>query len=177
MSPAEVRSVVARTMTNIESHDSVWREFETIHLQYELKISASCFAQLKRHRMSTILAQDYDTALGVAVPQSVRASRSVGMFRAAIRRAETVYSKIRRRTGAGEASYILTNGHRRRVLIDINLRELYHFSRLRSDVHAQWEIREISDAMCLLARRKLPAGAMLLAGKDTFQKVKMKSGL
>jgi len=51
------------------------------------------------------------------------------------------------------APYILTNSHRKRVLIRVNARELYHISRLREDTHAQWDIQNISKIMTIKAKR------------------------
>jgi flavin-dependent thymidylate synthase len=161
--------LISSTMRNLKAHDSVWREFESIRLQFEVKVSASCFAQLKRHRMATIIVQDYTPSLGISVPDSVGKARKIGLLRAAASRATSVYRKIEQNADiAGE--YALINAHRRRVLFDINLRELYHFSRLRSDIHAQWEIRRLSENMCALASNKMPLGSMLLCGKDSFDR-------
>jgi thymidylate synthase ThyX len=33
---------------------------------------------------------------------------------------------------------------------------------------AQWEIRELSEEMCRVAAREMPAAAALLGGKDAF---------
>lgn len=171
LTPAGRMKIVSETMRRISQHDSVWREFETIHLLFELVVSSSCFAQLKRHRMATLIAQPYDTRLGISVPDSVKSARAVGIFRSAAASAERLYRSIRRRVPAA-AGYALTNAHRRRVLLGLNLRELYHFSRLRSDRYAQWEIRRLSDEMCRLASEQLPAGAVLLGGKDEFEQRK-----
>jgi thymidylate synthase ThyX len=161
------RALIESTMRAMKPHDSVWREFENIRLQYEVTVSASCFAQLKRHRMATIIAQDYMPALGISVPDSVRAAGKTGLLRSAAARAAALHRKLASR--ARHASgYVLLNAHRRRVLFDINLRELYHFSRLRSDIHAQWEIRRLSGLMCALAGEKIPSGALFLCGKDSF---------
>jgi thymidylate synthase ThyX len=134
---------------------------------FELNISSSCFAQLKRHRMATIIVQPYSTTLGISIPESVIKAKAVGLMRKAAGDSEKLYRKLKSRAGDA-AEYALTNAHKRRVLIGINLRELYHFSRLRSDVHAQWEIRHISDMMSELAEEEMPAGTTLLGGKDSF---------
>jgi flavin-dependent thymidylate synthase len=160
-------AMIASTMREIKPYDSVWREFENIHLLYEVTVSSSCFAQLKRHRMATIIKQDYLPSLGISVPDSVRKAGCVGLLRDAASSAERVQRKINRRAPEAHC-YALLNAHRRRALFDINLRELYNFSRLRSDMHAQWEIRRLSDLMCGLAREAVPSGSILLCGKDTF---------
>jgi flavin-dependent thymidylate synthase len=159
--------IIASTMRRMKAHDSAWREFESIRLVYEVTVSSSCFAQLKRHRMATIISQDYLPGLGISVPDSVRAAGCTGLLREAARRSAAVSRKTGARIEAAR-EYALLNAHRRRVLFDINLRELYHFSRLRSDIHAQWEIRRLSQIMCALAGEKVPTGTMMLCGKDSF---------
>jgi flavin-dependent thymidylate synthase len=159
--------LIEKTFRHLQSHDSVWREFEQIHFLFEVVVSASCFAQLKRHRMATILSQRYIPALGVSVPPTIRRARAVAMLKAGTKLSERLYRTIIAENQPA-ASYALTNAHRRRVLVGLNLRELYHFSRLRSDRHAQWEIRMLSDQMCAQAVNRVPAGAVLLGGKDDF---------
>lgn len=66
------------------------------------------------------------------------------------------------------ASYVLTNAHRKRVLMRLNARELYHLSRLREDSHAQWDIRNVAHAMVTQAARVMPLTCMLLGGKDAY---------
>jgi thymidylate synthase ThyX len=171
LSGPAIERLVARTMSDMKPHDSVWREFENIHMLFELTVSASCFAQLKRHRIATLIPQPYDPALGISIPASIRNARVVGALRNAIAVSERLYREIVAHDRAA-AYYALTNAHRRRVLFGLNLRELYHFSRLRSDKHAQWEIREISMEMCRTAARAIPAGTLLLAGKDRFGEAK-----
>ena len=152
-------------------HDQAWRAFEGIDLRYELVVSASCYAQLKRHRMATLIAQEYDPSLGISVPASVRGAGVAPLLEEHARLSRAFHGKWRRRLGRA-AEYALTNAHRRRVYLSCNLRELYHFSRLRGDASAQWEISELSEEMCRLAARELPAAAALLGGKDAFAKLK-----
>lgn len=160
-------AMIASTMRDMKPHDSVWREFENIRLIFEVTVSSSCFAQLKRHRMATIITQDYLPSLGISIPDSVRKAGQVGLLRKAASSSVAVYRKIGSRVREAQ-EYALLNAHRRRVLFDINLRGLYHFSRLRSDIHAQWEIRNLSDQMCCLAEKEIPSGSILLCGKDSF---------
>ncbi|MBN2071570.1 MAG: FAD-dependent thymidylate synthase [Candidatus Krumholzibacteriota bacterium] len=165
--------IVASVMKEIESYNGVWREFENIDMTFEVVVSASCYAQLKRHRMTTQIVQPYSTSLGVSIPESVRKAGGISLFREGIKKSEGLYRKLREKAGIS-AEYVLTNAHRRRVMVKINLRELYHFSRLRSDAHAQWEIREISEMMCSLARERFPLGGSMLGGKDQFYEIKKK---
>ncbi len=161
---AELIKTVCRHM---KAYDSVPREFEYADLHFELTVSATCFAQLKRHRMAAITVQDYDPGLGVTVPPAIR---EIGMekdFMTGAARAEETYERIRKAAPAA-AAYILTNAHRRRVSLKINARELYHIARLRADRHAQWDIRETAKAMVDAGRTAMPLTLMLAAGKDCF---------
>jgi flavin-dependent thymidylate synthase len=160
--------VIAATMRRMGPHDAVWREFETVQFDFELIVSASCYAQLKRHRIATLIAQPYDIGLGLSIPRAFVDAKAVALLRREAARSERVYRQC---GGSHEpaAEYALLNAHRRRVRMSINLRELYHFSRLRSDMSAQWEIRELSDDMCRLATKRVRCAASLLGGKDEFQ--------
>lgn len=167
--------LIAWTLEHMEPYQAVWREFEYVQFLFEVTVSAACYAQLKRHRMTTQVVQSYSPRLGLTVPDSVRDAAQVGVMRAAAAEARRLYRALLPRIGPA-AEYALINANRRRVLIQINLRELYHFSRLRSDRHSQWEIRRVSDAMCAAALRAAPCGAALLCGKDEYQRRKERPG-
>lgn len=152
---------------HMEFYDSVLREFEYIDLTYELVVSATCFAQLKRHRMATLCSQEYDPSLGVNIPLSVE---DVGMgdkFMDCIEKTSDVFTRLKKTMEVG-SEYILTNAHRKKVLLKVNARELYHISRLREDPTAQWDIRNITEKMGRLAKKKMPLTFMMLGSKDSY---------
>jgi len=174
MTEREKSDMIKETLKDIQPHDSVWREFEFVDFIFQASVSASCFAQLKRHRMATIAPQPYICGAPVRIPES--ASGSEEIFHEAAEHSEQLYRKIADAAGREAAEYALLNAHLRRVLIGMNLRELYHFSRLRSDMHAQWEIRELSDRICSLVRAEAPLASVLLGGKDSFDGLKSRLG-
>jgi thymidylate synthase ThyX len=151
----------------MELYDVALREFEYADLTFSLTVSAACYGQLKRHRLVTIISQSYDPGLGITIPESIRAIGKARLFQAAIRKTEELYAKIEKKL-PGIGSYILTNAHRKRVLMKVNLRELYHISRLREDPTAQWDIRHLTSEMCRLARKVAPVTTQLLAGKTDY---------
>ncbi|MBC7360814.1 MAG: FAD-dependent thymidylate synthase [Candidatus Aminicenantes bacterium] len=159
--------LVKRVFEHMEFYDSPPREFELAYLTYELIVSASCFAQLKRHRMMTLLVQPYDPSLGVTVPPSIKEIKEQKKFMEIIRQTEKTWRQLQKKVGPA-ADYILTNAHRRRVVVKANVRELYHLSRLREDATAQWEIRQVSGEMSAIARKVFPITAALLGGKDAY---------
>jgi thymidylate synthase ThyX len=143
-------------------HDPPPRCWETFRACFEVIVSATAYAQLKRHRMSTQILSRYDPGLGYTVPPSVEDSGLTGIMGEAMERARNARSAI----GGAEGDYLLTNAHRRRVTLQMNGRELYHFSRLREDCHAQWDIRGIARSMMDLLREHAPLTMKLSGGKS-----------
>ena len=167
MNRKERESLVKTVLRRMKAYDAAPREFEQAVLTFELVISATCFAQVKRHRMAGITVQGYDPGLGVTVPPAVAEIGMEREFRDLCARTEETWERIRRRASAA-AAYILTNAHRRRVLMRVSARELYHLARVRADGHAQWDIRETAVRMVALGRKAMPLTLLLVAGKDGF---------
>jgi flavin-dependent thymidylate synthase len=148
----------------------VLRELENVDLQFELLVSASCFAQLKRHRLATIISQEYDPQLGTTIPPSVREIGQQKEFIDIMRLTRSAYDQIKKKAPLA-ARYVLSNAHRKRVLMKFNARELYHLARLRADGHAQWDIRELAEKMLQQAKKALPLTLMMASGKDSFDNI------
>lgn len=161
---------IKTSLQHMEFFDSVLREFEHVDLTYDLVISATCFAQLKRHRMATLTAQSYEPQLGVTVPPSVEGIGAREAFMEVMDRTNEVFRRLKKKTEKG-AEYILTNAHRKRVLLKVNARELYHISRLREDATAQWDIRHVAAEMTRLAKASLPLTFLLIGGKDQYPEI------
>ncbi|HHE36234.1 MAG TPA: FAD-dependent thymidylate synthase [Candidatus Woesearchaeota archaeon] len=167
----EAEDFMKKALKHLSEHDKVPRAFEmSSGLIYGAIISATCFAQLKRHRMMTLLSQDYDPGLGFTTPQNIEEIGADKELRRVINNSSELYYEFLPRYGKA-AEYCLTNAHRRRVLISINMRELYHVSRLREDEHAQWEIRTLVKNISRLEKEQSPISTMLLGGKHEFQKI------
>lgn len=170
LNPQKKREIIKSAFKYMEFYDTVLREFEHIHLTYDIVVSASCFAQLKRHRMATITSQEYTPSLGITIPESIE---EIGMgedFREIIKRSEDLYYRVYQ-MNPYVAPYILTNGHHKRVLLTVNARELYHMSRLREDKSAQWEIRKLVNRLTQFAQKVMPLTFLLIGGKDKYPEV------
>lgn len=152
-------------------YDAMPREFEFVNFIFDVVLSASAFAQLKRHRMMTILKTDYDIDYGYKIPPSIIEIGEQKYFEEIMYETEKIYKKLKEKY-ENAAEYVLTNAHKRRVLLNINLRELYHISRLRMDKHAQWDIRDISTKMVEKVKKVSQLTGALLSGKDNFKNTK-----
>lgn len=117
--------------------------------------------------MATIISQDYDPQLGVTVPPAICEIEQEKQFLEIMQRTQDAYEQIKKKTPLA-APYVLTNAHRKRVLMKFNARELYHLARLRSDRHAQWDIRQLTEGMLKKAKKVMPLTLLLAGGKDSF---------
>ncbi|HJX06391.1 MAG TPA: FAD-dependent thymidylate synthase [Candidatus Nanoarchaeia archaeon] len=155
----------------ISAFDKTPRAFEVSNgMMFEVVISASGFAQLKRHRLMTLLSQDYNPELGITIPPNIEEVGLAGELKNIAELSAGQYSDFKPSYGKA-AEYCLTNAHRRRTLVGINTRELYHVSRTREDKHAQWEIRGLVNSMSRLAKQAAPLTTLLLGGQDEFPNI------
>jgi len=160
------KEIILNSLKNMKVYDSAPREFEVVDFEFLLRMSSSCFAQLKRHRMMTILPKPYSIYEGGVIPESFIKTGLKEEFTMIINKA-TKFSYRNEKI----FPYIATNAHRRIVYVKINLREMYHFCRMRMDGHAQWEIRGIANEMHRQASEVCPIGMILACGKDKFEEV------
>lgn len=170
MRDEEKAEIIKTCFKYAEFYDRAPREFEYIDLTFNLIASAACFGQLKRHRMATITTQTYDPALGVTIPESVRKAGEEKKFNRIVSITNKAYEKLAQPYPLA-AQYVLTNAHRKRVLIKVNARELYHMSRLREDTHAQWDIQNITRQMTALAKESMPLAMLFIGGKDRYSDI------
>lgn len=153
-----------RVYDGLGIHDQPPRCWEAFLSTFEVIVSATAFAQLKRHRMCTQLVSCYEPELGCTEPPSFVEAGLSSLF------SEAMDLSLKGSEMCGtRGTYLLTNSHRRRVTIHMNGRELYHFSRLREDSHAQWDIRSIAGMMLGILRQRAPLTMKMSGGKSERQ--------
>ncbi len=163
LGPRERAGLFESALAGLGPHDPVPREWELLRADFRLTLSASAYAQLKRHRICTRLASGYDPGLGLTVPPSLERAGLSGVL------LEAAGEAVDSAAGLGcLPGYLLTNAHRRVVLLSMNGRALYHFSRLREDPHAQWDIRRLAGLMMRAVSERAPLSMMRAGGRQSF---------
>ncbi len=160
-----------------ESYDPLPREYEVGNHNYaiEFTLSSSAFAQLKRHRMATLLTQPYLIELGVTIPESIKEIGYEGKFNDMIKKVNNLYKQmVLDGINRSEAEYILTNSHKRRVLFVSNIREMHAVASLRMDPHAQWDIRNLITKAVRLWKNNYPLSLEFAGGKHDYYERKKK---
>ncbi len=173
----QLRSLFQTSILYKESYDPMPREYEVGNHSYvvEFTLSSSAFAQLKRHRIATLLSQHYLTELGVVVPDSIKKIGYEDRFLKLTNKINSFYkSLILEGINRSEAEYILTNSHKRRVLFIPNLREMHAVAHLRMDPHAQLEIRSLISEAVMLWKNNYPLSLEFAGGKHDYYERKKK---
>jgi len=169
LSTAEKSRIFEEIFKNLKSFHALPRSFEVSHFAFQITMSSSCYAQMKRHRICTIIKSDYSPEIGYITPPLLQEMGMQQEIDELMQKVINVYSSLEN-VKKGLGNYIMTNGHKVSIIFEANLRELYHFSRLRSDKHAQWEIQAISKQIEGILKEKAPLAAKFLMGKDEFER-------
>ena len=163
----KIRKIFIQVLRNRMSYDSVKRYFEFADAVFEIVLSATNYAQMKRHRIASFITENYETELGFTLPPNIDRVGMNAEFNEIMKKTEKLYKKIAA-SSPFHAQYVLTNAHRRKILLKMNFRELYHFFSLRLDEHAQWDIRNTAEKMLAEIRHAAPLSTMMCCGKNYF---------
>lgn len=143
--PKRVERCLRNGHTSVAEHVSATFRIEGI--------SRSCLAQLTRHRMASfsVMSQRYCEIEGddwyVVPPSVIKAGEEVG-FRAETEKAAKAYRRLLAKGVKKEdARFLLPEATKTNLVMTINARSLMNFLSLRLDKSAQWEIRELANAM------------------------------
>ena len=162
----QVGQVIRSAYRGLHAHDTILREFELLHYQFEMVMSEAAYHQFIRHRMKTEISQAHSPAHGRTLPPLVRNAGFADMYLRTLDHLEETYLSL----GADQrAEIVLANGHNTRILVDLNAREVVEMSRIRSDRHAQWDIRNVSDAIVSAVKHVHPHVGLVCGGRDSFK--------
>ncbi len=161
----EKEKIFDALFTKAKLYSTMPRGFELADFLFEICCSSCCFGQMKRHRISTILKSEYHPDYGFVVPELIKSLSEDDAIKNVIKQTDKLYFELEKEK-KGLGNYILTNAHNTLILFKVNLREIYHFSRLRADEHAQWEIREIAHKIDEIVRKRAPLSGKFLGGKS-----------
>ena len=143
--PKRVRRCIADGHTSVAEHVSASFRIEGI--------SRSCLAQLTRHRMASfsVTSQRYCEIKGddwyVIPPSVIEAGEEVGFIAEVEKAAKAYHRLLAKGVKKEDARFLLPEATKTNLVMTINVRSLMNFMSLRLDKSAQWEIRELANAM------------------------------
>ncbi|MBD3297663.1 MAG: hypothetical protein GF341_03330 [candidate division Zixibacteria bacterium] len=121
---------IRRALAHLGPHDPLPRAFEHCHYLVEITIDYGAWRDIQRHRMATQTAQELTPELGITVPALIDELGLRQEFVDLSSLSAETYDAVAQRYPA-EAVYPLMLAFRKRSLFDWNLREIYHFVKLR----------------------------------------------
>ena len=161
-------------------HESI---FEPASFTFGIEgVSRVLLAQITRHRLASFSVQSqryvsYEKGFGYILPPRIEAlgTEAVARYEAQMNQIEEWYREWQGLLGQGERSnedarFVLPNACETRILLTMNVRELWHFFSLRMCSRAQWEINDLATKMHRLCLEVAPdlfshAGPACLRGK------------
>lgn len=122
------------------------RELEYTGYVFDVIMDQGAYFEFKRHRMMSQTAQPLTVMLGFSMPRAFSEGGFEQTYIETMRRVEETYKQLAA-WNPNVAAYIVPNAFNRRIMFKLNLRELFHFSRLRCASNAHFSIRRVSRRM------------------------------
>jgi thymidylate synthase ThyX len=94
-------------------------------------LDEGAYLELKRHRMMTQTPAPFTPCFGYAVPRQIEKAGLLNEYDRVMKKAAEAYGTLAV-ISQPAASYVLPNAYNRQVLLQSNMRSLYHFLALRS---------------------------------------------
>ncbi len=148
-----------------DNHTIPSRELEYAFFTFDLLMDQGAYFEVKRHRMMTQTPQSLTTNLGYAVPRVISEAGILAPYREAMENARDAYTQLVNLNQA-VAAYVVPNGYNRRVLLNLNLRSLVHFVRLRSASNAHFSVRRVAQRMAEEVSARFPELTSLLGRNE-----------
>ncbi len=146
MSDEEKQKIISLSLSRMEKFDSPLREFEHAYYTFDVLVDYGAFRDIQRHRMMTQTNQDFSPIYGFDVPKELAEAGLHKDFVDSMKQAKSAF-RIIEDQHPKEAQYVLPMAFKKRVLIKANLRELFHFIKLRSSKAGHESYRHIAKEM------------------------------
>jgi hypothetical protein len=156
---AEQRTeIIGAALADRGEFDAPLRELEHTTLTLDCVMDQGAYFDVKRHRIMTQTPQPLTVELGYAVPQAIVEAGFAAEYDRAMELAAQAYRTIAAEF-PHEAAYVIPNAYNRRVLLTLNLRELFHFAHLRGAPNGHFAYRRIAIKAYEIAKEIYPAFA------------------
>ena len=160
MGKAEKEKTLDEFTENIGSEQPL-REFEHCYFTFDILVDYGAFRDIQRHRMCTQTNQILTTDHGFSIPKALKEAGLKGEFSGLMAGAKILFDSMRAEMPF-EAQYCVPLAFKKRVLFTWNLRELWHFIKLRSGKAGHESYRRIAQLCYSELKEKHPLLAKYL---------------
>ncbi|HQK57384.1 MAG TPA: FAD-dependent thymidylate synthase [Candidatus Syntrophosphaera thermopropionivorans] len=165
----------AEIFNHIQPWSKMPRAFELVDCSFELAMSECCWSQFKRHRVATLLKQKAYSLNNYIFPPIIYTLKREDKWLKLLKETNLLKQKLTE-VSPDLVPYARLNAEQVRVLVKMNLREIYHFIRLRADINAQWEIRNLACSFAEYIRPLAPFATSYLCGKSELESLVHSTG-
>jgi thymidylate synthase ThyX len=158
MAPQQRAEIIGAALVDRGEFDVPLRELEHTTLTLDCVMDQGAYFDVKRHRIMTQTPQPLTGELGYATPRALVDAGFATEYDRAMAAAAQAYRAITAEF-PHEAAYVIPNAFNRRVLLTLNLRELFHFTQLRGAPNGHFAYRRIAIRAYEIAKEKYPAFA------------------
>ena len=155
MKREEKEIIIDAALNKLGKFDRPLREFEHIYFTFDVLMDYGAFRDVQRHRMCTQTNQEFSAEHGYTTPPEIKEAGFEKEFTNCMKKAKDAFETITK-TMPKEAQYIIPLAYNKRVLMTMNLRELFHFIKLRSGKMGHTSYRKIAQQMYTLIKEKQP---------------------
>ena len=173
MAKEEKEKIIDEALKRMGKFDRPLRELEHIYFTFDVLMDYGAFRDVQRHRMCTQTNQEFTVEHGYSVPKEINEEGFIEDFTACMEKAENAYKEIAKEFPK-EAQYIIPLAYNKRLLMTMNLRELFHFIKLRSGKMGHISYRKIAWEMYDLIKEKFPLLAEYILQKQKLQDINNK---
>ncbi len=165
----------AEIFEHIQPWSKMPRAFELVDCSFELAMSECCWSQFKRHRVATLLKQKAYSLNSYIFPPIIYTLKREDKWLKLLKETNLLKQKLTE-VSPDLVPYARLNAEQVRVLVKMNLREIYHFIRLRADINAQWEIRNLACSFAEYIHPLAPFATSYLCGKSELDSLVQSTG-
>jgi len=146
MGASEKEKIIGNALSRLSKFDRPLREFEHIYYTFDVLMDYGGFRDVQRHRMCTQTNQEFSAEQGYQIPNEITEAGFERDFKECMEKAKKGYAEIKNKFPY-ESQYIIPMAFNKRVLITMNLRELFHFIKLRSGKGSHISYKKIAQQM------------------------------
>ena len=126
MTKEEKEQIIDEALKRLDKFDKPLRELEHIYYTFDVLMDYGGFRDVQRHRIATQTNQDFTVEHGYETPKELEEANIKKEFDECMQKAKETYNKIKEEFPK-QAQYIIPLAYRKRVLMTMNLRTLFHF--------------------------------------------------
>ena len=157
LSEEEKKKIITAHLANRKNRrHKPGRGFETIYYKFDILANYGIYRDLHRHRQLTQEPQDLTTKHGYDMPKELVEAGFKEEYDKCMEKAKQTYEEIYKEFPK-EAQYIVPFGYRIRWYFNLNLREVFHLTELRSQQQGHPDYRRVAQLIATKVKEVHPS--------------------